>query len=288
MLWSDISQMDVLAIAKLVAFVVVPLALLWEARRNVRADLLADWSSARFVAVPEGHREAVTHYLHRLVWARGIGAAVGWAGGFFVPVPVGPLAGLLLGYLLATLLAEVTAQRTLGRGVAALAPRRLEAYVPASTVAVARAVAAVTVVIGAVPLVARVIPFFAGSTEPTERARWAILAVAVGVSVFGLAGEALTRRVVARRQTAGSAELLALDDALRSTSAHLLMTSVRSVELLGAGLVAAAAGIIVASPVLRWTFFAVAIAAYIAAVAGAMHLFALRPWRVRRSSAATV
>lgn len=269
--------MDGRSVAIGVFLAVVPaMAMLWQARRNTRQDLLQDWANAHYLVVPAGHRDAIAGYLRRMVWAQGIGAAGGWIVGASFPVPGGPWGGIFVGYIVSAVVAETTAQRRLGTGVASLAPRRLEAYVPPAALVAARMLVGVALAIGVIPLFVDRHPSFSG------RDLAAVAATALGIAIIGLGGEWSSRRVVARRQTAGTAELLAVDDALRSSSAHLLVASMLGAELLGLSALAGRVASVVAPEVLRWVGFILAAAFFLAAIV-TLHRLAGRPWRVRRS-----
>lgn len=279
MSWSDLGRMGGPELAVLVLFAVVPAALmLWQARRAAGGDVLEVWASSHFLTVPAEQRDLVEGHLRRMVWARGIGAAVGWSIGSLTRVPGGPWGGVLVGYIVSAIVGELTAQRHLGAGVASLTPRRLEAYVPPPAIAAARGVAGATLILSTVPFLVERHRDFAGRSD----AGTVGLAVAT-VAVAGL-GEWVSRRIVARRQTAGTADLLAVDDALRSTSAHLLLASVLAAELLGLSAVAWRVGAAVAPAAVRWPALLLGFGAFVGAVA-TLHLLASRPWRVHRGLA---
>lgn len=281
MLFYDFGRMDPVALLLATVFILLPAALaLWQASRTARRDLVRDWAASHFIEVPGEHRTSIQVHLRRLAWARGIGCSVGWIAGSLTPVLFGPVGGVVLGYIASTLLAEVTSPTRLGAGVASLAPRRLEDYVPRPAVSAIRLIAMAVVGIAVLPLFVSHHPM-GGDAVPL------VAGIAAAIAVAGLLGEATARWVVARRQLAGSAELLAVDDALRSTSAHLLVASVLALELLGLGAVAAGTASAVAPPVLRWAMLFVALAAVISAVVG-LQVLAPRPWRVRRSGHSAV
>ncbi|MDQ3108037.1 MAG: hypothetical protein M3Q68_09570 [Actinomycetota bacterium] len=278
--WSELSRMDGRALAVVGFFAVVPaIWIVRQARRMASRDLLGDWAASHAVEVPVLQADAVRRHLRRLVWARGIGAAGGWVVGTITPIPAGPWGGVVLGYIVSTVVAECRAQRVLGSGVASLAPRRLEAYVPTPAIWAIRLLGVAVLVVAVMPLAVRHHPQANGN--PAR-----IVVIAVIAAFVGAAGEFCTRRVVARRQTAGSPELLAVDDALRSTSAHLLVASVLAVELLGFAIVGATASSTVAPAALRWGLGLTALVSGLSAI-GVLHLLAPRPWKVRRTLAGT-
>lgn len=280
MWWNDLDRMDGRAIAIGAFFTFVPaLAMLWQARRAARQDLLRDWSGSHYLVVPAEHRDEVAGHLRRMVWVRGIGAAAGWLVGGLLPIPAGPWGGVLLGYIVSAIVGELTAQRRLGVGVASLSSRRLEAYVPPAALLASRIFIGAALVLAVLPLVVERHPTF-------ELDVVSIAATAIGIAVVGIGGVWSSRRVVARRQTAGTPELLAVDDALRSTSAHLLVASVLGAQLLGLTALAARVSSTVAPDALRWAGYLLAMCSFIAAVA-TLHLLSGRPWRVRREVVGT-
>ena len=280
MWFADLERMDARVIAVAVAITIGPaLVMVWQARRMARSDLVQDWARSHSVVVPEEERGAIERHLRRLAWARGIGAASGWTFGSVIPLPAGPWGGMVLGYIACAIVAEATAPRLLGAGVTSVAARRLEAYVPTAAVSAMRALAAA-------PLLPAVLPLVVDRYQQAEGGYLRPLLVALVLLVLGITGEFTARRLVARRQSAGSAGLLSLDDALRSSSAHLLVASVLAAQLLGFGFVTAESGKLLASSVLRWVLVGISLCAGVASLA-TLHFLASRPWKVRRISGAT-
>jgi hypothetical protein len=205
------------------------------ARRPLDPRVVDAWASGHgLTALAAGQREPVERYLRRSRLFRTAGGAVPfvagtvptavWAAtrGLPAPWPLG-LFGVrswLAGYLAGVLVAEWSWARPHAGLVrsAALVPRRLGNYLPAR-VMVGQWLATLAVV-ALVPVMALGPLVPAGVRELVLRGRGGALAtafVAVGVTV---AVDALLRRMVRRPQPVPDPTALAVDDALRSTSAH--------------------------------------------------------------------
>jgi hypothetical protein len=144
-----------------------------------------------------------------------LGIADGSFAGFPFPYIVG-------GYLLGTVVAEVVVNRPRRRsGAALLVARRLDDYLPGHVLALQRGLPVVAVLLpGAFALspFPDLVP--TPSVEPDTLAGFAVpAAVAVGTAVVI---EALQRLIVARRQPITSHNDLAVDDAIRSSSLHVV------------------------------------------------------------------
>ena len=207
------------------------------ARRRPGPGELAGW--ARRHGLTDLDREQgrlVERYLRRSRWFRTLGGAVPflaatlpyalWASIRGLPTPaalhaLGPRSWLG-GYMLGVLVAEYTWPRPHPATVrsAALAPRRLVDYLPAWVIAAQRLTALATVALVAAVAWLPVTPAAAGLHGALLTGREGALANAAVAVGSVLAVESLLRRVVRRPQPVTTAESLAVDDALRSTSIH--------------------------------------------------------------------
>jgi hypothetical protein len=125
---------------------------------------------------------------------------------------------MIVGYLLGALLAEVVINRPLrGRGDALLVPRRLGDYLPRQVLVLQRGLA---ILAGSTVVVYALV-------EP--HARLPKIPTVGQVALAGLAAvsiaaviEGLERRIVSRRQPVVTVSDVAIDDAMRSSSLHVL------------------------------------------------------------------
>jgi len=186
------------------------------------------WARAAGLALTAENRLVVRRYL---TWSRRSRRAGGLAGFILPNLYSGivddsfsgfPFPFILGGYVLGAILAEVVVNRPRRRsGAALLVPRRLDDYLPGYVLVLQRGLPVVAVLLpGAFALApfADVSP--APNVDPHTLAGFAVpAAFAVGTA---LAIEALQRLIVARRQPITSHADLAVDDAIRSSSLHVL------------------------------------------------------------------
>lgn len=118
---------------------------------------------------------------------------------------------MFLGYLLGALVAELAINRPSG---AVRNERRLRDYLPTYLLAPQRGLGALIAVLTAVHALIPLEPRFA-SDRPAV-VTFGLIGVAVAIAI-----ELLERAIISRRQSA-EVELLGVDDAMRSTSTHLL------------------------------------------------------------------
>jgi hypothetical protein len=187
------------------------------------------WASSAGLALTAESRRVVRRYL---TWSRRSRRAGGLAGFVLTNLYLGitdssftafPFPQILAGYVLGAILAEVVVNRPRRHsGVALLVARRLDDYLPGYVLVLQRGLAAVAVgLLGAFALS----PFPDLSPAPTNvdphtLAGFAVpAAFAVGTAVVI---EALQRLIVARRQPITGQDDLAVDDAIRSSSLHVL------------------------------------------------------------------
>lgn len=180
--------------------------------------------SAGLALTPDS-REALRRYL---VWSRGWRTA-GALVGFLLPIGYSMLTdrqffidnGLVLiltGYLLGAIVAEIVLNRSGQRaGAALLVPRRLEDYLPGYVIVLQRGLAAISAALVGVYAISP----FPNFDIPQPDLRTYALYGAAGVGVW-IVIESLQRLIVSRRQPAVAADLLAVNDAIRSLSVHSL------------------------------------------------------------------
>lgn len=242
------------------------------------------WAGAHGIRLTPKSRPVVGAYLRRGRWFRWIGASIGLA----VPLvwtllrdeafPVGGLPVVLAGYLSGAILAEATRLRPRTQGAAAVAARRLDDYVPRWITMSLRGLAVMAVAL---------IPAYAAAGGSSPPAPWltrpGFAALSVAVVAITVATEAIQRLVVARRQSAGSSGEVEVDDAIRSSSVHVLAGGGMALAalILSSQLIALSKGF-EALPA-RWFVTAFAIAGWVGAIAAWMHLSVSTPWRVRRA-----
>ena len=209
-----------LIVAGLIALVVVARGF------QVDENYMAMWADLANVTLTDATRPVVRRYL---AWSRRCRAAGGLAG-FLAPVIVsavvgkpedpGPWAVSLLvgGYLLGALVAEFVINRPddRGSGTALLVPRRLSDYLPAYVLVLQRGLAAIALFM--VPVYAVLEPHARFTTPSVAGAA----AFGIGVACLAVLIEALERRIVGRRQPITDTDDLTLDDAMRSSSLHVL------------------------------------------------------------------
>jgi hypothetical protein len=186
------------------------------------------WAQSAGLALTDENRRVVRRYL---TWSRRARRTGGLAG-FVLPNLYGgivdhsfagfPFPFIVGGYLLGAVVAEVVVNRPRRRsGAALLVARRLDDYLPGRVLALQRGLPVVAVLLpGAFALspFPDLVP--SPNVEPHTLAGFAVpAAVAVGTAVVI---EALQRLIVARRQPITSHDDLAVDDAIRSSSLHVL------------------------------------------------------------------
>jgi hypothetical protein len=186
------------------------------------------WASGAGLALTAENRRVVRRYL---TWSRRSRRAGGLAGFVLTTLYLGitggsftgfPFPQILGGYVLGAILAEVVVNRARRRsGAALLVPRRLDDYLPGYVLVLQRGLPVVAVLLlGAFAMS----PFPdlspVPNVDPNTLAGFAVpAAFAVGTAVVI---EVLQRLIVARRQPITSADDLAVDDAIRSSSLHVL------------------------------------------------------------------
>lgn len=199
--------------------------------RSTDAEVVGRWAVDHGLVVTDRSAPLVLAYVRRQVRARVAGASAGAVGALVVgllhpAVGGNPVAGswllwLLLGWLIGAVAAELAMARGgTGSATASLAPRSVDAYLPRwlhrlpAAVAVATAAAAVTTTL---------VPDPSSAAPGDERLPVATLLTIAAVALgFGAVVTAGMHAVVARRQAAADADVLAADDAMRSSAVHHL------------------------------------------------------------------
>lgn len=199
--------------------------LLYRAHRITDPDL-KKWAEANGVSLgTAGPR--VRHYLAWSRWSR----ALGFLGGIVLSLRLrgglGPMEAAIfgfVGYLLGALVAELLMNRPpKASGFASLKPRLITEYVPGYALKFLRAAPLLFLVLEGVyaltPLGASLAASSAAVPDASP-ARFIASALALGLLIGGIEG--MLRLIVSRRQPASSAEEKAVDDVLRSASAHAI------------------------------------------------------------------
>jgi hypothetical protein len=202
---------------------------------------VARWATSAGLALTDENRRVARRYLTWNRRSRRLGVLAGFLlynilfglpNNRFNPFP---LPYVWTGYVLGALLAEVVINRPQRRsGAALLVPRRLDHYLPGYVLVLQRGLPVVAVLlVGGFALT----PF---PDLPTSLninphtvagfAVWAVLAVGTAVVI-----EALQRLIVARRQPLSSPDDLAVDDAIRSSSLHVLAGAALALLFLAVG-----------------------------------------------------
>lgn len=270
----------VLLAVLLVMAVVAALTLLRPGPAGVDA-----WAERHGLRLTPGNLAMVSWYLWTASRLRAVGVVAGlvlpplavWSLGLSPRVAFPYWTWVFLGYLAGAIYAEVSLVRRgdPARPVAALHPRALSAYVHPQLLRAQRVAGGVAVVIAAA---IAVVPNRVPPTQALGRSPAVALTLAAAVFAVGL--EVVERWLVTRPQPFDAPDLIAADDAIRSTSLHCVAGSGLAVVLLGIG-----TGCIWLAgsdvQILRWTMWAPGVLAWIVALwccARSSH----RPWRVVR------
>jgi hypothetical protein len=191
-------------------------------------EAVTSWASAAGVPLTAENRRAVRRYL---TWSRRCRRAGGVAGFILPNLYLGivdhsfagfPFPFVLGGYLLGAVVAEVAVNRPGPRsGAALLVARRLDDYLPGYVLVLQRALPVVAVVLlGAFALSPYPDLTPVPRVDPNAVGGFAVPAASAVATALVI--EALQRLIVARRQPVTSAGDLAVDDAIRSSSLHVL------------------------------------------------------------------
>jgi multisubunit Na+/H+ antiporter MnhE subunit len=206
--------------------VLVVIVAIWFGRRSGANDAEAtQWADARGVELTADTTLVVERYLLWSRRGRRIGALIGFVSPWIYSGISGrafdegswALALMLLGYLFGALAAEVVVDRARTTETTALMhPRRLVDYLPANLLKVQRA-------LGVLAL-AMIVPYALFQPDATIDLPGVgtIASYAVGGALIAVIVEMIERRIVARRQSLADVSDVEVDDALRSTSIHMV------------------------------------------------------------------
>lgn len=181
----------------------------------------------------------------------------------------------VLGYLIGAVVAELTLARpTPTAPAAALAPRRLDAYLSSTH---SRTLRAATVVGLMLVGLSRVLP---ASREIGDElpAAWLLVAMLLVVLVTV---EGLQRYIVGRPQPVVDREVVEADDAIRSASVHALAGAGLALELIVVSVLLAVIGVVSAIPLLRATLPWLAVACFALALVSWAYVTRPHPRPVR-------
>jgi hypothetical protein len=269
----------------LVITIGVPLLLIiWRVARYDREQDLRSWSAAYGVAITAGNAEFLRGYLRTGRRLRFVCSLAGLLLPPLVSQAVDPSSrtdvsffGLVVGYMVGSLWAELALVRPSGADVrvATLSPRRLEEYLPGRLRWGLWVVAGLALVLSVAGTVVdeQVEPAWSFGGPP-------VLLIGVCSILLAAAVEAAQRWILRRPQPFVSADLVAADDAVRSSSIHALAGSGICCLLL---LLAGPAFVLANSDVqlLRWTMPWVGLGSFLGALIS-LRYYVYRAWRVRR------
>ena len=263
-----------------IVFLAVPLAmvvlLLFGLRRTTRTEEAEEWAAAHGVTLTQETRELVDRYLYRSRKFKLTGAVIG------IVLPLGsglPGAEMIAGYLAGALLAEAKQPRlTPGEHpTASLVPRSLDDYLPSFVIPVLRSSIVVAALLGAA--------YLFGPRRTPEPDLDAGFAIAFVAALFvPLAVEGFLRKIVGRPQATGDAHLIAVDDAIRSSSLHAVGGAGVAIVLLIIGGIAWAVGQTSDIDAVRWALPIAGVASALSGMTAWLRLGGETSWKVRRSS----
>jgi hypothetical protein len=267
----------------LLGFVTVLVVVLRVVRYDIDEDVRT-WSAAYGLRITPGNTRFVRTYLRTGRRLRFVCSVAGLLLPPLVGLALDPQAsagpslnGLIAGYMVGSLWAALSLTRTgpSTTRVAALSPRRLPDYLPARLRWALRAIGLSTTVLAIAAL--SVEPRDTHITGPSSTT---LLLAVTGVAL-AIAVEAAQRWILRRPQPFVAPDLVAADDAVRSSSIHALAGSgIASLLLLQIGPAIALAGS--DTQALRWVMPWVALTSFLGALV-AIRYYVYRAWRVRRT-----
>jgi hypothetical protein len=185
---------------------------------------VALWAESAGIELTDETRPPVWRYLAWSRWSRTMGGLVGYLAPFFYSEIVEqkrPEGGvwvvtMLVGYFLGALVAEFFTDRPERvSGTASLVPRRIQDYLAPYVLGLQRGLGLVAALLAAAYAI-----LSDGANDPLPAAQ--VVAIGAAGVCVAVVVEALQRAVVARRQAAATEASRELDDAMRSSSLHVL------------------------------------------------------------------
>ncbi len=266
----------------------------WLTRRASRPSELQAWARSYGLVLTPGNRPAVTYYARLVIVTRVVGAVAAVvigstfdaALGLHTSAAPGFWAWLIGGWTFGAWWAERELRWPPGTGVASLVPRRTADYLPG------RLRAAPYVAFGLVVALATCAALVSqpGAAERRQRGYAAPPSGAYLLAVVATAGAvtALTTiavwRTVSRRQPPLAPDLLAADDAIRTSAAHQLAGGGTAVVLcLASGLAGTLAWASTTPDRLSGPLVPVFFGLWLAAIVS-WRYYTYRAWRVRRQA----
>lgn len=252
---------------------------------------VSSWARRYGVAVTAANRQVIGIYLRRSRGLQIAGAAAGWGasplwaaftgrpfplGGNWVALAVG---GFLLGAVAGEVITGRGHRTRNGARSAALTPRLLSDYLPASSLWALRvlpvAVAGVAVAYAAFPK---------DPSRPVDPSVAYFAAMSILLVAFAIATEWMLRAIVLRPQPVASPDMVAADDAIRASSLHTLSAGAIALLLLGAGWGLVSLGIATSVVPLRNAATSIGVLADLASVLAWALLTHPRAWRVHHEA----
>lgn len=262
-----------------IVFLAVPIGivalLMVGLRRTTRHEEAEGWAAGHGIRLNDQTRKVVDEYLHRSRKFKLAGAVVG------IVLPLGtqlPGAEMIGGYLIGAVLAEWKHPRLAGekQPTASLVPRSVNDYLPSFVVPVLRSSMAGAALLGAA--------YFWGP----ERSSVTDLGVGFGAA-FAAAMllppgiEMLLRKIVGRSQPSGDPQLIAVDDAMRSSSLHAVGGAGLALVMLLLGGMLWAVGLTSDLDAIRWILPITGVAVAILGMVVWFKLGGETSWKVRRN-----
>jgi hypothetical protein len=206
--------------------VVVAIAAIWISRRTQAEDAeLGRWTDATGVGLTPESSLVVQRYLFLSRRCRRVGALVGFLSPWLYSSISGrsideggwALSLMLVGYLLGALAAEVVVHRAQEPGTTAvMQPRRLVDYLPVRLLTLQRALGVLA------PAMILPYAFVQPGADIDLPGVGTIALFGLGGAAIAVIAEVIERRIVARRQSLADIHDVEVDDALRSTSIHVV------------------------------------------------------------------
>jgi hypothetical protein len=275
--------------AALSATVLLVLALCivgWLTRNASAPDRQTRWAGSHGVAVTDGNRALVVWWVQLSATLRVVGGVSGLVlGALFdrafalsTSTGLGFWIWIVLGWVTGGTWAweVVTKASAAPAGSASLVPRVVADYVPAALRWAPAGAAVITVAIAASGRWLAPVTDPRGYPVGSPTDRWLI---ALGATLIAVTARLLVARVVARRQTTTDLDLVAVDDAIRATTVHLVTGGATAAILL---LGATASELVLQARQLPygirgWLPLVLVLGAWMSS-----RYLANRPWRVRR------